>query len=121
MNTAGLSAQKAAGLQAIARYYQVHAKIYDLTRWTFLWGREALMRRLAASLTPAYILEVGCGTGKHLLDLGRLFPRAHLCGVDLSASMLTQAKKKLAALADRVTLEQAAYDRPAILKTPSIW
>jgi S-adenosylmethionine-diacylgycerolhomoserine-N-methlytransferase len=118
MNTAALSEQEAAQRQAIARYYRVHAKIYDLTRWTFLWGREPLMRGLAARLTPARILEVGCGTGKNLLDLGRLFPDARLWGVDLSAPMLTQARNKLATLADRVTLVQAAYDRPTAPENP---
>jgi S-adenosylmethionine-diacylgycerolhomoserine-N-methlytransferase len=113
MNPPVLSAPKDARLQAIARYYRVHARIYDLTRWTFLMGREALMRRLAAALRPERILEVGCGTGKNLLELGRCFPRARLWGVDLSAPMLSQAKRKLAPLADRVTLVRAAYDRPA--------
>ena len=42
-----LSAPNAAQHQAIARYYRMHAKIYDLTRWTFPLGRGALMRRLA--------------------------------------------------------------------------
>ena len=118
MNTAGLSAQKAAGLQAIARYYRVHAKIYDLTRWTFLWGREALIRQLAARLNPERILEVGCGTGRNLLDLGRFFPGARLWGVDLSPAMLSQAKRKLAGLAERVTLVPAAYDQPLGLEAP---
>jgi S-adenosylmethionine-diacylgycerolhomoserine-N-methlytransferase len=112
MNPPVLSEPKDARLQAIARYYRVHARIYDLTRWTFLMGREALMRRLAAALSPERILEVGCGTGKNLLELGRFFPRARLWGVDLSAPMLSQAKRKLAPLADRVTLVRAAYDQP---------
>jgi S-adenosylmethionine-diacylgycerolhomoserine-N-methlytransferase len=111
-------APKAARLEAIARYYRVHAKIYDLTRWTFLWGREALIRQLAARLNPERILEVGCGTGKNLLDLGRFFPGARLWGVDLSPAMLSQAKRKLAGLADRVTLVPAAYDQPLGLEDP---
>ena len=71
----------------------MHAKIYDLTRWTFLFGREALMRRLAAILNPERLLEVGCGTGKNLLELGRLFPGARSRGVESSAPMLTRAQK----------------------------
>jgi S-adenosylmethionine-diacylgycerolhomoserine-N-methlytransferase len=72
---------------AIAHYYRVHARIYDLTRWTFLRGREDLMRRAAACCRPLSILEVGCGTGKNLLHLGRLFPEARLTGLDLSPHM----------------------------------
>jgi S-adenosylmethionine-diacylgycerolhomoserine-N-methlytransferase len=97
----------------IERYYRMHAGIYDLTRWSFLLGREALLRQVAASFTPARILEVGCGTGKNLVQLGRQFPRARLWGLDLSGDMLAVARKKLQSMAPRLTLIQAAYDRPA--------
>jgi S-adenosylmethionine-diacylgycerolhomoserine-N-methlytransferase len=98
--------------RALERYYRLHAKIYDLTRWSFLLGREALVQQVAARLTPANILEVGCGTGKNLGHLGRLFPQARLWGLDLSADMLAVARKKLQDLSSRLTLIQAAYDRP---------
>ena len=96
----------------IERYYRVHAGIYDLTRWTFLLGREALLRQVAASVSPARILEVGCGTGKNLVQLGRQFPQARLWGLDLSGDMLAVAQKKLQGLSPRLTLIQAAYDNP---------
>jgi S-adenosylmethionine-diacylgycerolhomoserine-N-methlytransferase len=98
--------------RAIERYYRVHAGIYDLTRWSFLWGREALVRRVADYLSPVRILEVGCGTGKNLQHLGRLFPQAQLWGLDLSEDMLAVATKKLYHLAHRLTLIQASYDHP---------
>jgi len=98
--------------RSIERYYRLHAGIYDLTRWSFLLGREALVREAAACSTPARILEVGCGTGKNLLQLGRQFPQARLWGLDLSGDMLGVARKKLQTLSPRLTLIQAAYDRP---------
>jgi S-adenosylmethionine-diacylgycerolhomoserine-N-methlytransferase len=98
--------------RAIEGYYRVHAGIYDLTRWSFLLGRETLVREAAAWVAPARILEVGCGTGQNLRQLGRRFPRARLWGVDLSGDMLAVADRKLRHLARRVTLRQAAYDRP---------
>lgn len=98
--------------RAIEGYYRVHARIYDLTRWSFLLGRETLVREVAARSTPARILEVGCGTGKNLLQLGRQFPQARLWGVDLSGDMLAVAQKKLRGLAPRFTLKQGAYDHP---------
>ena len=98
--------------RAIERYYRVHAGIYDLTRWSFLLGREALVREVAACSTPARILEVGCGTGKNLLQLGQKFPQARLWGLDLSGDMLAVAQRKLRDLGPRLTLIQAAYDRP---------
>jgi S-adenosylmethionine-diacylgycerolhomoserine-N-methlytransferase len=98
----------------IERYYRVHAGIYDLTRWSFLLGREALLRQVAASFTPARILEVGCGTGKNLVQLGRQFPQARLWGLDLSGDMLAVARKKFQTMGSRLTLIQAAYDRPVM-------
>ena len=98
--------------RALESYYRMHAGIYDLTRWSFLWGREALVRRVAACHSPTRILEVGCGTGKNLGHLGRLFPQAQLWGLDLSADMLGVAGKKLRDLAHRLNLVQASYDRP---------
>jgi S-adenosylmethionine-diacylgycerolhomoserine-N-methlytransferase len=104
-------------LAAIERYYRIHARIYDLTRWTFLRGREALIKQVAARLTPNRILEVGCGTGTNLLHLGNSFPRAHLWGLDLSADMLAVARKKLRNVTQRLTLVKAAYDQPLAAAT----
>jgi S-adenosylmethionine-diacylgycerolhomoserine-N-methlytransferase len=100
---------------AIEQYYRIHARIYDLTRWTFLWGRGELMRRTAQQCNPHRILEVGCGTGRNLLHLGRLFPESQLWGLDLSPHMLARAQKKLRGLLQRLTLVQAAYNQPVAL------
>ena len=89
----------ALGRSQIEQYYRLHAWIYDLTRWTFLRGREELIRRAVAQCHPHRIFEVGCGTGKNLLHLGRLFPEAELWGLDLSPHMLARARKKLRGLA----------------------
>jgi S-adenosylmethionine-diacylgycerolhomoserine-N-methlytransferase len=103
---------KADAQSAIAQYYRLHAGIYDLTRWTFLRGRKKLVRLAAAHCRPQNILEVGCGTGKNLLLLGRLFPEAQLQGLDLSPHMLARAHEKLRGLRQRLSLMEAAYDRP---------
>ena len=51
---------------ALTRYYRWHAPLYDATRWSFLFGRAALIRGIALHRRPRRILEVGCGTGaKH--------------------------------------------------------
>jgi S-adenosylmethionine-diacylgycerolhomoserine-N-methlytransferase len=96
----------------IEGYYRLHARIYDATRWSFLFGRTAILDDIAAATIPARILEVGCGTGKNLLNLAQRFPQAAITGVDLSETMLAVAQKKVANLGDRVTLVHRAYDGP---------
>ena len=93
----------------IERYYRLHSKIYDATRWTFLFGRSAVLREAAAVAKPRRILEVGCGTGKNLVHLCRLFPQAEVTGVDLSATMLEVARRKTARLGSRVQVLHGAY------------
>jgi S-adenosylmethionine-diacylgycerolhomoserine-N-methlytransferase len=103
--------------RGIERYYRLHARIYDATRWSFLFGRNAVLDRMAAAQPePARILEIGCGTGRNLARLALRFPRAQLTGVDLSDAMLAIARRKTAAFGPRVSLQQRSYG-PA-LDTP---
>ena len=95
---------------AVERYYRFHSVLYDATRWTFLFGRSEILRRVAAIGSPASILEVGCGTGRNLIELGRLFPQARITAVDLSAAMLQLARRKTATLGDRIELLHRRYD-----------
>ena len=97
---------------AIERYYQLHSRIYDATRWSFLFGRTAILDDIAAAATPARILEVGCGTGKNLENLAVRFPDASITGVDLSETMLELAGGKTARFGERVKLEHRAYGAP---------
>ncbi len=74
-------------------YYRFHAGIYDLTRWTFLFGRRALVRHIAER-QPRRVLEIGCGTGRNLIGLKKRVPDAECMGVDASADMLRIARGK---------------------------
>ena len=96
----------------IERFYRLHSKIYDATRWSFLFGRAALIKKIAARKTPNHILEVGCGTGTNLLRLSRVFPQASLTGLDISQQMLNVAQRKLAAVANPINLIHSAYHEP---------
>ncbi len=98
--------------EALARYYQFHSKIYDATRWSFLFGRNAIIQRLAESQTPKNVLEVGCGTGRNLHQLAQTFSSATITGLDLSPAMLEKSKQATAGFGKRVKLIQRAYDRP---------
>ena len=97
---------------AIERYYRFHSRIYDGTRWSFLFGRTAILDDIAAATTPTRILEVGCGTGKNLVNLAARFPEASITGVDLSETMLTRARRKTARFGERVRLVHRAYAAP---------
>ncbi len=80
----------------LERYYRFHSHIYDATRWSFLFGRTALIREISHHIHPKRILEIGCGTGKNLVSLARRFPDANITGLDLSKDMLERAGCKFA-------------------------
>jgi len=108
-----LDAAPADPAAVLSRYYRGHARLYDATRWSFLFGRTALIRSLACfSPPPRNILEIGCGTGSNLLRLVRQFPEAAVTGLDLSADMLARARRKLEKDQLPVTLLHQRYDRP---------
>lgn len=91
-------------------YYAFQAKIYDLTRWTFLYGRKTILQKLPFDKNaPLQILEVGCGTGVNMAALAKIYPHAHLTGMDVSGDMLTQAGKNLVKYQDRITLLEKPY------------
>ena len=102
----------ATAARGVEDYYRLHARIYDATRWSFLFGRSALIRNIGAHCHPRRVLEVGCGTGKNLRALRRAFPRAQLTGVDLSSDMLGVAARKLRPLAGSTTLVHRSYEQP---------
>jgi S-adenosylmethionine-diacylgycerolhomoserine-N-methlytransferase len=81
--------------QTLSRYYQIHAPIYDLTRWSFLFGRIALLKKLDIPNKPYHIWEIGCGTGKNLSFLLKKYPFITCLGLDTSREMVDIAKKKL--------------------------
>jgi S-adenosylmethionine-diacylgycerolhomoserine-N-methlytransferase len=97
---------------ALRRYYQLHARIYDWTRWSFLFGRSEVVRRLAAGGVPERVWEIGCGTGTNLRRLARLFPQARLTGFDGSADMLAVARSSLHRRARSVTFREGFYAAP---------
>lgn len=59
-------------------------------------GVGAALLALVQKVQPECLLEVGCGTGHWLAQIGTLVPMC--CGLDLSAGMLHQAQRQGAAL-----------------------
>jgi len=98
---------------SLTAYYRWHARIYDLTRWTFLFARREIIRQAACRMTrPARILEIGCGTGRNLVELAERFPAASVTGLDLSKDMLDRARAKVERFGSRVVLLHRPYDAP---------
>src|SRR5579862_2442248 len=70
------------------RIYRWQRHFYDFTRPLFLFGRDALLRRMEVRERDQ-VLEVGCGTARNLLKLHARRRSARLYGLDASREMLT--------------------------------
>lgn len=101
------------GTEALERYYRWHARIYDATRWSFLFGRDRVLDGVASGTPPRSVLEIGCGTGAVLVRAARRFPSARIVGIDLSADMLQVAASRTRRFGDRVRLHHGAYEGPS--------
>jgi S-adenosylmethionine-diacylgycerolhomoserine-N-methlytransferase len=72
------------------RMYRRQRHIYDGTRRYYLLGRDQLIENLRPD-AGASVLEIGCGTGRNLVQAAQRFPGAKLFGIDVSTEMLTSA------------------------------
>ena len=68
-----------------------------------IFSRHSLVLPAAAA-----ILDVGCGTGEITARIGAVYTNARLTGIDIIESHLELARRRCAALGDRVTF--AAVD-----------
>jgi len=95
----------------LSSYYRFHSKIYDYTRWLFLFGRKQIINHLPGFYSSPNILEIGCGTGSNLILLANKYPKSTISGVDLSGDMLSVARKKIEKqdLTSRISLINHAY------------
>ena len=94
--------------------YKYQRYIYDLTRKYFLLGRDRLLDGLQPEPGQT-VLEVGCGTGRNLIQAARRYPEAQFYGFDISNEMLVTARSSIerAGLQDRITLalgDATAFD-----------
>jgi S-adenosylmethionine-diacylgycerolhomoserine-N-methlytransferase len=72
------------------RMYRWQRFIYDATRRYYLLGRDQLIADLAPQ-PGATVMEIGCGTGRNLVQAAKRHPQAKFYGIDISTEMLTTA------------------------------
>lgn len=77
------------------RQYRYQRHFYDLTRKYFLLGRDALIEGLGPP-PGGTVLEVGCGTGRNLVQAAKRYPNAQFFGLDISDEMLKSAAATIA-------------------------
>jgi trans-aconitate 2-methyltransferase len=80
------------------------------------WGAEVLERLMLEG--DETVLDAGCGTGRVTELLLARLPRGRVVALDFSASMLDQAKARLAPFEGRVEYVQADLGRPLPLREP---
>lgn len=81
-----------------ASYVKLYRAIIDAHRKKVIeFEVSDLIQRtnLKAFASKAVVLDIGCGTGTHLLRLAKRLPRAQLYGLDQSQAMLDVAAKRL--------------------------
>ncbi|WP_026998977.1 class I SAM-dependent methyltransferase [Eisenibacter elegans] len=106
-----LSQDKEAQLADMRNYYKFQAKIYDLTRWVFLFGRKSILKHIPFEReAQLQILDVGCGTGINSYNLAKRFPKAQITSLDVSEDMIERATQKLRPFADRVQCLHQPYE-----------
>lgn len=96
--------------QRISNYYQFQSKIYDTTRWAFLFGRLGILKHIPFDKNDAFtIAEIGCGTGFNLKYIATKYPKANLIGVDVSEDMQRITQKKLKPFSNQKRFIQEPY------------
>ena len=105
-----------AGANQWEDFYDRHAPYYDRGAFTHHTQAEVdFLCELLELPAGARILDVGCGTGRHSIELARRGFR--MTGIDLSAGMLEQARRK--AVEAGVEVEWVQADATQYLATKS--
>jgi cytosine/adenosine deaminase-related metal-dependent hydrolase/2-polyprenyl-3-methyl-5-hydroxy-6-metoxy-1,4-benzoquinol methylase len=81
--------------------YRLVSHVYDAEPNPILSLERRFLERLFPPIRDLDVVDLGCGTGRWLTKLAQKAPRS-LLGVDFSAEMLLQAKRKLGSAASLV-------------------
>ncbi len=97
--------------------YRGQRHIYDFTRKYYLFGRDTLIAGLAAR-PGMRVLEVACGTGRNLAQVGKAWPGVRLFGLDISSEMLKSAHATLGTDARLERGDACTFEPAALLGEP---
>lgn len=115
-----VSADEVGQHQRIRQYYQFQSRIYDATRWAFLFGRVGILKQIPYSKDDVFrIAEIGCGTGFNMEYIAQRFPKAELIGVDVSKDMLGIARAKLLHFNNDKIFYHLPYDQNSTFLNPA--
>jgi S-adenosylmethionine-diacylgycerolhomoserine-N-methlytransferase len=103
------------------RTYRRQRHVYDFTRRYYLLGRDRMIEDLAPD-NGASVLEIGCGTGRNLINAAHRYPAARFFGLDVSTEMLTSAHRAIAraGLSARISIahgDASAFDPRTLFGT----
>lgn len=99
-------------MSAVSRQYDRAARAYD-RRWAgYVRDTHALLDAVARVRPAERVLDVGCGTGTFAARLAARHPGQRVTGVDVSAGMLAEARRKTAAFPDVRFARAPATDLP---------
>ena len=98
------------------------AELYDFQVEVLFGGSADLMRRQALApiaphlagrrLAEATLLDIGCGTGRFLVQIKSNWPRLPVIGLDLSPHYLAEARARLASWSRSAFVQGAAEAAP---------
>jgi len=95
---------------SMEQYYRFQSKIYDVTRWSFLFGRVEVIKDIPIERNAAVnILEIGCGTGFNTKILAETFTKATITAYEVSDDMVRLSRKKVAKYGERVKIVHQPY------------
>lgn len=110
----GSQAEKSPGRQDVYRMFDRIASRYDLVNRLLSFGQDIMWRKKLAALLPQRqsqsILDLATGTGDVLLSLVKYSKKIRYgLGLDMSAKMLAQARRKLtgSAISENLSLVRA--------------
>ncbi|PSQ97628.1 MAG: SAM-dependent methyltransferase [Bacteroidetes bacterium SW_9_63_38] len=95
---------------AVPDQYNTWARVYDLFWRRYMNKTLPVAQRTAAVTSGERVLDLACGTGELIARIARTMPEADLAGVDLSAGMVEQARRKLSDIPNAEVQRADAHD-----------